>query len=158
MINKNDCMTVLVELEKSRGVNINKYLTKLLMASEPPLEVLKFISDNHGSDITNFYEMLRKNYNNKRSPLYINIVREITDPNDVLTTLTSLLTQILLYSRKLEANRDIFIREARAEEITRVLNNYFKNDDLEKCISLLRLIKSDLMVLEYVAGRRELQA
>ena len=44
---------------------------------------------------------------------------------DVLTTLSSLLTQILLYNNKLES-QSTFLKEVRAEEITRVLSNYLR--------------------------------
>jgi hypothetical protein len=66
-----------------------------------------------------------------------------------------LLTQILLYGSKLE-HQELFYKEARADEITKVLNEYFKTGLYETCHNLLKLIKSDLLVLEYIAGRREL--
>ena len=59
--------------------------------------------------------------------------------------------------KKIE-NKDQFFREVRAEELTRVLNNYFKTGLYEDCLSLIKLLKSDLLVLEYIAGRRELTA
>ena len=154
MITKNDCLSILVKLEDN-GVNIDSCMRKLLVSREIPLEVLKFISDNRGLEITNFYEMLRKNHNKKKSPLYTNIVREIADPNEAIITLSCLLTQILLYGKKLDSS-DIFFKEARAEEIARVLNDYFKTGIFDEWLTLLKLIKSDLLVLEYIAGRREL--
>ena len=105
--------------------------------------------------MANFYEMLRKKYNQKKSPLYLNIVKEVSQPDEVITTLSCLLTQITLYGNKLEA-KDSFIKEVRAEEITRVLNEYFKTGVYDTCVSLLKIIKSDLLVLEYINGRREL--
>jgi hypothetical protein len=86
MITKNDCLSILVKLEDSGVKNIDTYMRKLLVSREIPLEVLKFISDNHGLDISNFYEMLRKNHNKKKSPLYTNIVREQTEVKDIVTT------------------------------------------------------------------------
>jgi hypothetical protein len=62
-----------------------------------------------------------------------------------------------LYGKKLE-NRDQFFREVRAEELTRVLNNYFKTGLYEDCLNIIKVIKADLLVLEYIAGRRELTA
>lgn len=59
MINKNDCLSLLVKLE-SKGVNINSYMRQLLLSKEVPLEVLRFISQNRGIEVSNFYEMLRK--------------------------------------------------------------------------------------------------
>ena len=75
MITKNDCLSILVKLEDSGVKNIDTYMRKLLVSREIPLEVLKFISENRGLEISKFYEMLRKNHNKKKSPLYTNIVR-----------------------------------------------------------------------------------
>ena len=154
MITKNDCLTVLVSLE-DRGLDINQPMKKLITSKEIPLDVLKFILDNRGIEVANFYEMLRKKHNDKKSPLYHNIVKDITDPEDIITTLACLLVQITLYSNRLLTNKEIFQREVRAEEITRVLNNYYATGTLDNCITLIKLIKSDLLVLEHVSGRRE---
>lgn len=155
MITKNDCLSILVKLEDSGVKNIDTYMRKLLVSREIPLEVLKFISENRGLEISKFYEMLRKNHNKKKSPLYTNIVREINNPTEAVITLSCLLTQILLYGKKLEG-AELFFKEARGEEISRVLNEYFKTGLYEDCLNLLKVIKSDLLVLEYIAGRREL--
>ena len=154
MITKNDCLTLLVSLE-DRGLNIDQPMKKLITSKEIPMDVLKFILDNRGIEVANFYEMLRKKHNQKKSPLYHNIVKEINDPEELITTLACLLVQISLYSNKLPANREMFQREVRAEEITRVLNTYYATGALEQCMTLLKLLKADLAVLEYISGRRE---
>ena len=156
MINKNDCMAILVKLE-DRGLNINNYMRKLILAKEPPIDVLRFIVENRGVEVNHFYEHLRKNHNEHKSPLYKNIVKEIEDPTDVLTTLTCFLTQVTLYGNKLdEETRADFYREVRAEEVSRVLHQFFLDGTYTGCIALIKLIKADILVLEYVAGRREL--
>jgi hypothetical protein len=99
--------------------------------------------------------MLRKKHNDKKSPLYHNIVKEVSDPEEIITTLACLLVQITLYSQKLLTNKEIFQREVRAEEITRVLNNYYTTGTMDQCLALIRLIKTDLLVLEHISGRRE---
>lgn len=146
MITKNDAYILLAELE-SQEIDTKPYLTLLSNSNTLPLEVIKFINNNRQLELTQFFEGLRKNYNKKKSSLYINIVKEIEDPNEVLTTLSSLLTQILLFAKKLP-NKQMFLRHARCNEITSVLNNYFKTYDLTNCIKLLRLIKIDLKCLE----------
>jgi hypothetical protein len=63
-----------------------------------------------------------------------------------------------LYSRKLdEQDAQIFYEMTRAAEITKVLNVYFETGIYEECATLLKLIKADLIVLEYINGRRELE-
>ena len=154
MITKNDCLTILVALE-DRGLNIDRPMKRLIANKEIPLDVLKFILDNRGIEVANFYEMLRKKHNQKKSPLYHNIVKEISDPEEIITTLACLLVQITLYSSKLQANKEIFQREIRAEEITRVLNNYYSTGMLDQCLALIKLLKTDMLVLEHISGRRD---
>ena len=149
MLTKTDLILLLTEMESS-GSNVDKYLSKAMLSELPDIEVLKFINDNRALDLGQFYEMIRKNYNTKKSPLYKNIVKEdFKNPSDVLTTLAALNLQILLYSKKLE-NNEMFLRHSRAEEITRVLNNYYKTYDLRPCYKLLKLIKADLKVFENI--------
>lgn len=155
MLTKSDCLSVLVKLE-DQGLDINAVMRSLMTSPEIPVEVLQFIVKNRGTEVYNFYEFLRKKHNQKKSALYTNIVREKNSLEDVTTTLVCLLTQIVLYSNKLEFQKDLFLQEARAEEISRVLNEYFKTGEIDSCISLLKLIKTDILVLEYLDGRREL--
>ncbi len=155
MITKNDCLSILVSLE-DRGINIDQQMKQLLTAKEIPLSVLKFILNNKGIEVANFYEMLRKKYNQKKSPLYHNIVKDNLESEEVVTTLACLLVQITLYSKKLPANKELFQREVRAEEISRVLNNYYATGMLDSCLALMKLLKTDLTVLEHISGRREL--
>lgn len=156
MITKDDCMTILVKLG-DEGISVNSVIRKLLIAKEVPLDVLKFIAENRGMEVINFYEMLRKRYNQKKSPIYKNILDDLNNDKEIITTLSCLLTQVLLYGEKL-SNPSLFYKEVRAEEITKVLNNYFKDENTEICKALLRLIKTDLLVLEYINGRRTLTA
>lgn len=152
MITKNDLLLLLTELQET-GTDVNPYFAKTLNSQTVSLEVLKFINDQRQFDVAAFYELLRKNYNSKKSPLYKNIVREDVKPEEVLTTLAALNLQILLYAKKLDDDK-MFLKHSRAEEITRVLNNYYKTYDLLPCLKLVKLIKADLVAFETVAGRR----
>ena len=155
MITKNDCLALLVSIEDT-GINVDQQIRKLLTTKEIPIDVLKFILDTRGMEVANFYDMLRRKHNQKKSPLYHNIVKDITDPEEIITTLSCLLVQITLYSKKLTTNKELFQREVRAEEISRVLNNYYSTGALDSCLALMRLLKSDLLVLEHISGRRDL--
>lgn len=145
MITKNDCILLLTELEE-KGVNTKDALREAV-SQGATLSVIKFINDNRQLDLTTFYEKIRKNYNKKKSSLYINIVKEIETPNEVLTTLSALLTQILLFARDVE-NREMFLKHARALEITKILTDYFQTYSLTNCIKLLKVIKADIKALE----------
>ena len=118
-----------------------------------PIEVIKFINDNRQLDLLDFYEKIRKNYNKKKSNLYINIVKEIEEPNEVLTTLSAMLTQILLFSKGV-SDKQMFLRHARANDICKVLGLYFSNYDLTNSLKLLRVIKADICACEHIAGKR----
>ena len=160
MLKSQDLLLLLSELRKN-GVDVKEPLlqvTKLQMSGSDsiPVNVIKFINDNRPLEITKFYEQLRKSYNAKRSSLYSNIVREIKDPSsvnplDVLTTLSSLNLQILLFAKHLEGKEaTMFLSHSRGEEITRVLNNYYVTYDLEPCVKLLELVRSDCKVFQSI--------
>lgn len=160
MLKSQDLLLLLSELRKN-GVEVKEPLlqvTKLQMSGSDsiPVNVIKFINDNRPLEITKFYEQLRKSYNAKRSSLYSNIVKEIKDPStvnplDVLTTLSSLNLQILLFAKHLEGKKaTMFLSHSRGEEITRVLNNYYTTYDLEPCVKLLELVRSDCKVFQSI--------
>ena len=149
MLTKNDMILLLTEIEAT-GVDVNKYLVQLFNSDKIPTSVLKFINDTRQLDVASFYEVLRKSYNQKKSPLYKNLVKEeFNDPNEVLTTLSALNLQIMLYSKNLDDNK-MFLKHSRGEEITSVLNNYYKTYDLIPCLKALRVIKADLKSFEHI--------
>lgn len=149
-ISKDDCMLLLTALNKN-GVDTKSQLTRLVMNGKPDLELLKFINDNRPLDLSKFYEYLRKSYNNKRSKLYINIMRDLPEDNiiDVVTTLNAYAQQILLFGRNVD-NRDIFYRFSRLSEVYQCLYIYSSKGNLNPSITLLRLIKTDIKTLESV--------
>ena len=154
MLTKSDCLSILVKMEDA-GINIKDNMKDLLISKDIPTKVLEFIIKNKWIEAGNFYEMLRKKHNQKKSPLYLNILREIESEEQCITTLVCLLVQINLYSNKLEKDKDLFLKEIRAEEISKVLYEYYSSRNSSNCFSLLKLIKIDLLVLECLAGRRE---
>lgn len=147
MITKNDCLMLLAELSDS-GIDTHEAVNKVVKNTSIDLEVLKFINSYKTFDVLDFYDKLRINYNNKRSKLYKCIVQvDEKEPKDIVVTLSSLLTQILLHSKTV-TEKELFLKHSRAEEISRVLNNYFKTYDLTLCVSMLKLVKADLKALE----------
>ena len=100
MIDKRDCFILLSELQDDGVEEAQKYLNQLLASKQQSLEVIKFINDNRQFDANKFYEKIRKAYNDKKSQLYMNIVREDNfDADNILTTLAALNLQILLFSK-----------------------------------------------------------
>lgn len=149
MLTKNDLLLLLNEMQVS-GKETSKLATRLALSEGVPRDILKYINDNRPLEVAQFYEMLRKNYNHKKSNLYKNLVREeLSEPIEALITLSALNLQILLYAKKLDDNK-MFLKHSRADEITKVLNNYYNTYDLIPCLKMLKLIKSDLKCFENI--------
>ena len=149
MLTKNDLLLLLNEMQAS-GKETSKLATRLALSEGVPRDILKYINDNRPLEVAQFYEMLRKNYNHKKSNLYKNLVREeLSEPIEALITLSALNLQILLYAKKLDDNQ-MFLKHSRADEITKVLNNYYNTYDLIPCLKMLKLIKSDLKCFENI--------
>ena len=148
MITKRDCILLLAELS-AKGLDTQIMLNKVVKSSDVDMSVIKYINEHRQFEANAFYEKLRKSYNNKKSTLYKNIVTcdEVDCTSTVLTTLSSLMLQIFLYAQQLEDNK-LFLRHARAEEITKVLSNYLKTYDLIPCMKMLQLVKADLKAFE----------
>lgn len=148
MIKKTDILMLLTELQE-KGEDVSKYIKTLYKTPEIPLDTIKFINEHRELDVVSFYEKLRSNYNHKKSDLYINIVKETDDLSEILTTLAAYNLQVLLFAKKL-TNKDAFYKASRVEEVTRVLNNYYKTYDIDKCRLLLTLIKADIKLFEEI--------
>ena len=150
MISKNDIILLLTEMQSS-GIDVKEDINLVIKSPSIPLQVLKKINSNKSLDALEFYEKIRKSYNSKKSKLYINIMRSdeqvIDDPKIILTTLTSLLNQILLYKPN---DRTMFYSHVRCDEIIKVLDIYFKSYNLEPALQLLKLFKADIRVLEMI--------
>lgn len=147
MITKDDVILLLTDLEKS-GVKIETPVYIGVSKNGVTPEIVQFINRNRQIDLYKFYEKIRKSYNEKHSTLYINIVKEIEDVTKVLTTLSALQTQILLFCEKEAGDKEMFLRHSRASEISKVLSNYYATYDLKPCIKLLHLIKADIKCLQ----------
>ena len=147
MLTKNDCLIILSQMEKD-GIEVTLQKKELITNPEISLSILEFIDKNRPFDIKQFYEKLRKSYNNKKSKLYKSIVDiDTKEPKDIVVTLSCLLTQILLFSTTTK-DRELFLKHSRATEISKVLTNYFLTYDLSLCLGLLQYIRADLKVLE----------
>lgn len=157
MLQNTDLVLLLSDLQ-NQGTNVDDMLEEVVTSSDIPLDVLKFINSKRQLDITEFYELLRKNYNKKKSNLYINIIKEKTDLDisEILVIMSAYLLQIVLFAKHLEDNT-LFLKHVRAEEISRYLNNYFSTFDILPLLKLIKLIRIDMLAFEYINGRRDLE-
>ena len=148
MITKNECLEKLFLLQ-DEGIECEAQIKQLLLETQPSIEIIQFISNNIELNIRKFYEKLRKSYNDKKSKLYINIVKETElEPKEVLCTLGSLQLQILLFNKNIDDNN--FLKNARFDDISKCMLNYYTTKDIIPCQRLLSYIKSDLKVLEEI--------
>lgn len=156
MLQKNDLVLILTDMEANNIEGAHEQLMKVFNISGVSIEALKFINDRRQLDVTKFYERLRKNHNEKKSSLYKNIVKDIEDPVDAISTLSAFALNLFLYSKHVdESNKNQFFKHVRAEEVTRVLNKYYSSYDITSAIKMLRILKADIIAFETVAGRRK---
>lgn len=148
MITYSDAMLLLASLN-DKGVDTKEKTKELVSNGKVTVELLKFINDNRELDLTRFYEKIRKSYNNKKSSLYINIMREVEEPTDVLTTLNSYALQTVLFAKSVE-DKNMFYNFARLDDVYKCLYHYSKTYDLIPCLKLLNLIKADIKTLETI--------
>ena len=115
MITKNDCLLLLADLQ-SKGIDTQEEFNRLLKSNTIPLDIIKFINDNRQLDLFTFYQTIRKSYNKKKSNLYINIVKEIDDTNEVLTTLSAMLAWVVRYSKTVSDKQMFLIKSIRFKD------------------------------------------
>ena len=148
MISKQDVLVLLKHIQ-SQGIDTSSIVKQAIIETIPSLDTIKYIDEHRPFDLYAFYEKLRRSYNQKRSKLYINIVKEIEAPQDVLVTLASLSLQILLFKKE-ATDPELFIKSARLADITRCLTNYAETYDILPCVKLLQYIKADLKAFEFI--------
>lgn len=153
MLQKTDLVLLLTELQE-QGVEVSNQIKTVVTSQNIPMDVIKFINEHKQLDAVAFYERLRKNYNNKRSDLYKNLVKDTIEPIDIITTLSAFALQVVLYSKHV-ANEELFFNSVRIEEVTRVLHNYYISYELTSAMKLIKLIRSDILAIEYANGRRD---
>jgi len=133
MITYSDVILLLTDLQDN-GIDVKEYLNKVISTNQIDIDTLKFINDNRELDLTRFYEKIRKSYNNKKSNLYINIMKEIEDTTTVVTTLNSYALQIVLFSKDVN-NLSQFYKFSRLEDVYKCLYHYSKTFDLVPCLN-----------------------
>ena len=119
MIAKTDIILLLTEMQKA-GLDTANDIKQVLNSNVIPLDIIRKINDYKSIDIVNFYDKLRKSYNDKHSKLYKNIMKSdenlLNDPKSALTTLSALFSLVLVtqrYSFRLPQTREFQIKAFR---------------------------------------------
>lgn len=147
MISKNNTLVLLFQM-RDKGFDVDEDIKYMMTHSDPTLEIIRKINNNMDLNIRAFYEKLRKSYNNKKSKLYINIVKETDlEPKEILCTLASLQLQILLFNKTLDDD-PYFLENARFDEINNCFKEYYEFGNIIPSQKLLELVKIDLKFLE----------
>ena len=155
MLTNNDLSLLLMDLDDSGVEGASKMLANTLGKPGVDFAALRFVTANRQLDVAGFYERMRRNYNEKRSDLYKNIVKGEWDADKALSTLHAFALQAFLYSTRVaEDDKPMFYRHVRAEEVSRVLHEYYGSYDLSGVLKVLSLLKADLTAFEAAAGRR----
>lgn len=74
-------------------------------------------------------------------------MKEVEDPKKVLTTLSALVTQILLFAEK-SKYKNIFIRHSKLNEILKALEQYSDSQTLIPCVEIIKELKQDIKQIE----------
>lgn len=149
MLQKTDLILLLTNIQEEHpDIDVKEYVDMTIKSPGINLDVLKFINEIRPLEVRQFYEKLRKSYNEKRSNLYINIVKsDETEIKDVMVIMTSLLNQIMIFANKVE-EKQLFLKHARADEISKAILIYLTKYDIAPSVKLLQLIKADLKALK----------
>ena len=151
MLQKTDLILLLTTIQEEHPeIDVRDYVDMTIKTPGINLEALKFINDIRPLEVRAFYEKLRKSYNEKRSNLYINIMKsDETELKDTMVILTSLLNQIMIFAEKTE-DRQLFLKHSRADELCKVILIYLSQYDIQPAVKLLQLIKADLKTLQEI--------
>ena len=149
MLQKTDLLLLLTDIQEAEPQNdVKEYVDMVIKTPGINFEALKFINEHRLLDVTNFYEKLRRSYNQKRSKLYINIMKsDETELKDVLVVLTSLLNQIMIFAEQAK-DKQMFLKHARADEICKALLVYLTSYNIQPAVRVVQLVKADLMALQ----------
>lgn len=153
IIDKRDVLNILFDFQKlyPEDNEVTVQLNRLIRMKEPDLDAIKFVNDRREFELRQFYEKMRKSYNNKNSKLYRNLVRfEELEPREILTCLGSLQLQILLFYKTLGSDTN-FLAHARFDSICDCLKHFYNTGDYAPAMKLLSLIKSDLKIFEAIS-------
>lgn len=150
MLSKQDGYRLLLEIRKSSGDNVDKYLIELSKSNEVPREILRFINSKRPTGLYAFYESLRKKNNDKVNRLYLNIMREDLTDAESVKTLSSYVTQTVIAAEQctVELVSQIY-EQARVKDAAQAINSYFANGNTNDVREVLLKIKADIkMVLD----------
>lgn len=148
MLTRQDCYKILFEMS-NKGLNVQKQISTLSTSTKVPIELIRFINQNRELNVTTFYESLRKKHNAKSSKLYLKLMKEEIEATECLKTLSSYITQVLIMSESIDTGeRKSFYNSVRIKEALSALNKYFLEQDITECIDILKMIKSDIKILE----------
>lgn len=151
MLQKTDLILLLTTIQEEHPeMDVRDYVDMAIRTPGINLEVLKFINDIRPLEVRNFYEKLRKSYNDKRSNLYINIMKsDEVELKNTMVILTSLLNQIMIFAEKVE-DKQLFLKHSRADELCKVILVYLTKYDIQPAVKLLQLVKADLKTLQEI--------
>lgn len=151
MIDKYSCLILLNDI-KEKGIDTSTQIKLLTSSNNIPLEIIKFINDVEPMELCQFYEKLRKSYNDKKSTLYKNLMKDSFSDStkevaEIPIILSSYALQLTIFG-KTAKDKFMLYKFGRLQEVYQCLLQYSISYDLSKCIKLLQLIKADIKVIE----------
>lgn len=149
MLSKLDVYQILFEMKAQNIQGAEENIKLISKSVEVPLDVIRYINDNRSLQITEFYEDLRRKSNTKASKLYKNLMKEDKQPQEVLKTASSYVTQVLIRAEQLDLQeRTIFYDNSRVKQISEGIHNYFNNGEIRSLLDVLTTVRKDIKILE----------
>lgn len=142
-LDKSTTYRKLFEIRDNYNIDISKYIEKVAGKSIIPADVIVFINKYSPLPQLETYNAIYSR--RKTNPLYKNLVNENASPDDVALGLSSLLTQIFIRMKKLdESEKRDFAELMNVNQITKVLNNYSMNGDIDSLRETFLMIRDTI--------------
>lgn len=149
MIDKMDVYKKLFIIKNS-GESIDGYLNKVIVSETPDKDVISFINEKLGLAQYSFLKDLKDKYNSKVSKVYKRILTETLSTSELTITLSSLTTQVFIYSKDMDAaDKQEFYKEMYITDCLDAITSYVITGDSAKMIETRDKLKNDIMVFFY---------
>lgn len=126
-MDKFKCYHYLLEIKKTKNVDINEQIKLIAGKEDVPLSVVKFINEYiPQQQIITLEHIHSKRHKN---PLYKNLVNENSTVEDKAIALSSLLTQTMIGLKNIDDdNKQDYCKTMMVEEILKAIDSYSTGD------------------------------
>ncbi len=141
-MDKFKCYHYLLEIKKTKDIDITEQVKKIAGKEEVPLSVVKFINEYYPQQqITTLEHIHSKRHKN---PLYKNLVNENLNVEDKAIALSSLLTQTMIGLKNIDEDiKQDYYKTMMTEEILDAINSY-STGNIDKLLEVSNNIRNKI--------------